>query len=508
MTMNDSARPGGQSPWWSRPDVGAEGEREPFRYDEPVEEPTVASELQRTEPAEDADTIVSERPATDPYDAQRPTQPQAPVPGGVGHPGGASPYGSGHPGGGQYGGGQYGDPSYGGQGYGGYGGPGYPHPAPQPPAPKRRLARAALAGATLVAVALGSGYAGAQFADDDPATTGSSVLTAPANTRSGGDAPTEQLAQVAASVQPSVVSIAVQGQGGAGTGSGVVLRSDGTILTNNHVVESAANGGAIQVKFSNGDTADAEILGRDPSTDLAVIKAEGVEGLQPATLGSVADVHVGDMVLAIGSPLGLEGSVSMGIVSALNRPVVLGSSRQEEQPFNPFGNNEQPQQTTTALTDAIQTDAAINPGNSGGALVDAEGRVIGINTAIATTNVSVSGEAGSIGLGFAIPIDQASDVAEALINGEEPTHAVLGVQTTNSPEGDGAVVAGIVEGSAAEQAGLRNGDRITAVDDRRIEDATALAATIRGMKPGTEVQVTFVRDGDEQTVTATLGSAS
>jgi len=363
-------------------------------------------------------------------------------------------------------------------------------PALAPPAfaPQQRrtgslIGRRLAAGAAIVALSLGSGAAGAGIvlAGDDealPGTPVSSVVDA-------GTKPAEQLAQVAAAVQPSVVSIAIRSAAGSGSGSGVVLSSDGTIVTNNHVVESAAQGGDITVKFSDGRTARATIVGRDPQTDLAVIKATGVTDAKPVTLGSSKDVSVGDAVLAIGSPLGLEGSVSAGIVSALQRPVRAGNG---------------------TIADAIQTDAAINPGNSGGALVDGRGRLIGINTAIATLG-SNGGQSGNIGLGFAIPVDEAKRVADALIAGKTVEHAVLGVQVGDAPEG-GAVIGSVSPGSGAADAGIREGDVVTKVGDRPIEDGTDLTAAIRAQRPGDEVTLTVKRGDETLTVKAKLGSAT
>jgi putative serine protease PepD len=333
-----------------------------------------------------------------------------------------------------------------------------------------------------VALSLGSGVAGAELAvRDQPAAT--TTATA-ARTVTGGTDPTQQLAKVAALVQPSVVSITVEAASGSGEGSGVVLDADGTILTNNHVVEGAAQQGRITVKLADGTTAPATLVGRDPATDLAVIKATGESDLTPITLGSSADVHVGDTVLAIGSPLGLEGTVSAGIISALHRPVNVGS---------------------TTLSDAIQTDAPINPGNSGGALVDSSGRLVGINSAIATVGGG-SGQAGNIGVGFAIPVDAAKQVADQLVRGVQPTHAVLGVRITDAPSG-GALVESVTPSGPAADAGLRAGDVVTRVGDRAVDDATALSAAVRSQRPGARVQVSYERDGRSATVAVTLGTA-
>jgi putative serine protease PepD len=303
---------------------------------------------------------------------------------------------------------------------------------------------------------------------------------------------------VAAEVLPSVVSITIEVQGGEGQGSGVVLSSDGLILTNNHVASEAQNGGDMTVTFSDGSRADAEIVGLDPASDLAVIKAQDVDDLTPARLGSSADLHVGDTVLAIGSPLGLDGSVTAGIVSAVNRSITLGGSPSQD----PFGG--QQSGSPTAVVDAIQTDAAINPGNSGGALINADGEVVGINTAIASTAGGTSGQSGNIGVGFAIPIDDARDIADQLIDNGEATHAYLGVQVGDAD--DGALLGGIESGSPADEAGLQDGDVVTKVDDDQVSNATDLTAAIRAHSPGDKVTITYERDGDESTAEVTLGT--
>jgi putative serine protease PepD len=369
--------------------------------------------------------------------------------------------------------------------------PPYQPAPPQPPRPPwgRRVAAAGV----LVAVAVGSGVTGALVAGND--TTKTVVAAAAPVKVSGSGAPTETLAKVAAAVSPSVVSITVRTGAGGDTGSGVILRSDGTIVTNNHVVAAAADGaGTISVKFADGSTASASIVGRDPATDLAVIKASGVSGKTPATLGSTAGVHVGDAVLAIGSPLGLDGSVSSGIVSALHRTVELGS--------------ESGAGTGASVGDAIQTDAAINPGNSGGPLVDDQGRVIGINSAIASLGGGDGrGQSGSIGVGFAIPSDEVSSVANQLIKGETPRHALLGIGLSDDPNG-GALITDVAAGSSAARGGLRAGDVITKVDQTATPDASSLAAVIRAHQPADKVTVQYQRDGVAHTAVIALGSAT
>jgi putative serine protease PepD len=300
---------------------------------------------------------------------------------------------------------------------------------------------------------------------------------------------------VAAAVLPSVVKIDVAGQQGSGSGSGIILTADGTILTNNHVVELAGDGGSIRVSFADGSTADAEILGTDPLTDTAVIKAQDVSGLQAATIGKSANLDVGQGVVAIGSPFGLDATVTSGIVSALDRPVNVGSDAEGNATTYP----------------AIQTDAAINPGNSGGPLVDMTGAVVGINSSIRTaaqqSPYGGSGQGGSIGLGFAIPIDEVMPIVDQMAAGEAPTHARLGIRVSE-PEGQtsGAQVQEVTTGSTADQAGLESGDVITMVDDHHITGVDSLIATIRSYRPGDTVTVTYQRGSQQQTADMQLDS--
>jgi putative serine protease PepD len=371
-----------------------------------------------------------------------------------------------------------------------------------PPSPSRRGRRAVavLAAAGLMAGAAAGGALLAVNLDDDDAGTATTSLSAASPAVGSQDnAPDEPLSQAAAAVLPSVVSIT----SGAGEGSGVIISSDGQILTNNHVVAQAADGGSLSVTFSDGSKADARILGRDPATDLAVIQAEDVDGLTPAKLGSSADLHVGDTVLAIGSPLGLEGSVSAGIVSALDRSITLSN----DLPESPFGNGGEPQATPSAVIDAIQTDAAINPGNSGGALINADGEVVGINTAIASLagGGGIGSQGGNIGVGFAIPIDSARSIAEQLVDNGEVTHAFLGVRIADAEDGGGAVVGQVDDGQPAAKAGLEQGDIITKVDDTEITSGSDLTSAVRSHEPGDEVTITYTRDGDEKTAEVTLG---
>lgn len=367
--------------------------------------------------------------------------------------------------------------------------------------PKGRFAKTAAAILVLLGVSVGSGVVGATIATND--NDSASITARPVSVAESSTTPTQQLSKVAEAVQPSVVSITVTSRTAQDEGSGVILSDDGTILTNNHVVSAAATSGNITVKFANGKTAAAKIVGRDPSSDIAVIKASGVSGLTVATLGSTSTLHVGDTVLAIGSPLGLDGSVTSGIISALHRTVDLtGEAEQDPSQGGLFGQRSQARVQSTSVGDAIQTDAAINPGNSGGALVDINGAVVGINTAIASTGSTN----GNIGVGFAIPIEEAKSVAETLIRGETPKHALLGVEIDDQTSG--AVVADVTTDGAANKGGIEVGDIITKVDNTNIEDGTSLAAKIRAHQPGDKVTITYTRDGKEKTTEVTLGAAA
>jgi S1-C subfamily serine protease len=297
------------------------------------------------------------------------------------------------------------------------------------------------------------------------------------------------VSDIAAHVTPAVVSIEVRvGQAGA-TGSGVVIDGDkGYIVTNNHVVSGAdgVQGAEIRAVFSDGSGSAARIVGRDPASDIAVIKVEK-PGLLTASLGSSKDVVVGDPVVAIGSPLGLAGTVTSGIVSALDRPVRLAGEGSD----------------TNAVISAVQTDAPINPGNSGGALVDASGAVIGINTAIASTG------GGSIGLGFAIPIDRVRTIAEELISTGSAVHASLGIATRSVTDGtrDGAFVLNVEPGSAAAHAGIREEDIVIAVEGEPVGSSEELTVAIDAHAPGDTVTVEVVRGGSSTELKATLDTA-
>lgn len=301
------------------------------------------------------------------------------------------------------------------------------------------------------------------------------------------------IADLAARVIPGVVSISVSAASGSDTGSGFFLSSDGYVLTNNHVVEAAATGGTITVSISTGKKYSAKIVGRDASYDLAVIKMD-VTGAPTLQLGDSDKVAVGDAVIAIGSPLGLAGTVTSGIISAKNRPVTTGT-----------GNGE------SSFINALQTDAAINPGNSGGPLVDATGAVIGINSAIASLGSSAGGQSGSIGLGFAIPINQAKKTAEQLIKTGSATYPIMGIAVDTRYTGTGALISteanGVVSGGPADKAGIKAGDLIIAIDGVEITTSDELIVAIRSHNVGDKVKIKFKRNAITREVNVTLSAS-
>ncbi|MDQ1059871.1 putative serine protease PepD [Arthrobacter globiformis] len=325
---------------------------------------------------------------------------------------------------------------------------------------------------------------------------------------------------------PSVVTISVSSGSSGGTGSGIILDTEGHILTNTHVVtlDGAAADASVEVRTSDGQVYKATVVGTDPLSDLAVIKIDA-QGLTPATLGDSGAVNVGDTAIAIGAPLGLSGTVTDGIVSAVNRTIETassatsdGSSSQDGSSQNPFGS---PSGVAASAQDSIsinviQTDAAINPGNSGGALVNAQGEIIGVNVAIASAGSSSSSstQSGNIGVGFSIPINQAKRVAEEIISTGKASHGQLGLSVQDKTSGSssdftaGAEVASVTSGSAADKAGLQAGDVVTALAGRNVTDASELTAAAREQAAGSTVKITFQRDGQEQSADITLDAAS
>ncbi|MFI7009123.1 trypsin-like peptidase domain-containing protein [Streptomyces sp. NPDC050145] len=309
------------------------------------------------------------------------------------------------------------------------------------------------------------------------------------------------VAGIAATALPGVVTIHTKGDTEQGTGTGFVLDQQGHILTNNHVVQPAGPAGEISVTFAGGESADAEVVGHDSGYDLAVIRVKGVSGLKPLRLGNSENVQVGDPVVAIGAPFDLANTVTSGIISAKERPITAGGDGSD-----------------VSYVDALQTDAPINPGNSGGPLVDSRARVIGINSAIRGADGGSEQEgaqAGSIGLGFAIPINQAKRVAEELINTGKATHPVIGVTLDMDYDGDGARVGtkgngggpAVTTGGPGAKAGIEPGDVITEVDGTRVHSGEELIVKVRSHRPKDKLDLTVERDGKPRKVTLVLGSA-
>jgi putative serine protease PepD len=317
----------------------------------------------------------------------------------------------------------------------------------------------------------------------------------------GARRPEGSIAGIADAVLPGVVTLHAAGGGEGATGTGFVLDDRGHILTNAHVVRPAGDGGAIEVTFSSGDSARGEVVGQDSGYDLAVVKVTGVSGLSALPLGDSDAVRVGDPVVAIGAPFDLAGTVTSGIISATERPITAGGA--------------EPDGSDISWVNALQTDAPINPGNSGGPLVDLHGRVIGVNSAIRTADNGgpAPGQSGSVGLGFAIPVNQAKDIAEQLINTGRASHPVIGVSLDTGYPGDGARVASatgdpaVVPGGPAEAAGVEEGDVITEVDGERVLSSDELIVTIRSHRPGDRLVLTVERGGEEISLTVTLGEA-
>jgi putative serine protease PepD len=299
---------------------------------------------------------------------------------------------------------------------------------------------------------------------------------------------------VAEAVLPSTVQIiaSYEGQADGATGSGFVLDTDGHVITNNHVVASAAaSKGRVRVVDQDGNSYDAEIVGRSPVYDLAVLQLPDDADLAPASLGASRRLRVGDGVVAIGSPLGLSATVTSGIVSALNRPVSTGRTSDD-----------------TSYINAVQTDAAINPGNSGGPLVNLRGQVVGVNSAIATNGGATNDDAGNIGVGFAIPVEQVRITADQILKTGEARYPVIGAKVGGADSGTvvGAELSEVLDGTPAEDAGLENGDVVTKVDGQRVVDGISLIVSIRTHQPNERVEFTYVRDGEERTATLQLDS--
>jgi putative serine protease PepD len=358
-----------------------------------------------------------------------------------------------------------------------------------PNGPEQRRGHTALvAGLTVLALLVGGGAGAAGgylVAENNQTGPVSNSLDQKPPAKQTSDAPSGSVEAVAEKVLPSVVQLQVRGQSSAGEGSGFIVSSDGLIVTNNHVVEGAANNGQIVAVFHDGSTAQATIVGRDPTSDVAVVRAGDKSGLPTVDLGRSDDLRVGQSVVAIGSPFELSGTVTSGIVSSLHRPTRAGGENGSQ----------------ATVMDAIQTDAAINPGNSGGPLVNMAGQVIGINSAIYSPTGGGESQGGSVGIGFAIPIDQARRTADEIAKTGKATQTILGVTVQDNQAG-GARIIDVSPNGPGAKAGLKQGDVVTKLDDRAIDTSDALVAAVRSHKPGDKVKL-VLGDG-QRTVEATL----
>ena len=383
-----------------------------------------------------------------------------------------------------------------------YAGPGYAFGSPPPPRERKGPGWGAmLTTATLAALLAGGlgGITGGWLGANDYLNFGPNGYSAPAPAPGAGatDRPEGSIANISARALPSVVTIYVEGQGGQGSGSGWAFDEQGHVVTNNHVIEAAVDGGEVVVQTADGQRHDATIVGRDASYDLAVLAVEGVT-LEPLPLGSSADVRVGDGVIAVGAPLGLDSTVTSGIISALNRPVSPGGGDQQ------------------SFINAIQTDAAINPGNSGGPLLNMEGQVIGVNSAIASTAAIGGGSSGNIGVGFAIPSDQVAKTVEQLIRTGVAEHPIIGVILDRQYQGEGVKILGegeadqpsVTPGGPADQAGLQAGDVILEFEGRPMTTPDELVVAIRSQSVGDQVTLKVQRGSAELDVTMTLQGRS
>ncbi|WP_370513530.1 S1C family serine protease [Corynebacterium sp. 319] len=378
--------------------------------------------------------------------------------------------------------------------------PAAPHIQPSQAATKepKRWSTGALAAMLLAGAVLASGTTAVVLKETGNTSSFSSSNTSLNRTENASHTTPREVADgtveaVAQKVLPSVVSIRVATPRSEGEGSGSIISNDGLIMTNNHVVDGAERGRSkIEVLTNDGRTLPATVVATDPASDIAVIKADGANDLQPISIGNSDDVQVGQAVVAVGSPLGLSATVTSGIVSAKNRPVQAAGERGGE----------------GSLIDAIQTDAAINPGNSGGALVNMNGELVGIPSVIASLGSGSSDTAGSIGLGFAIPSNQAQKISRQLIDEGKVTKPVIGAQVNTVSDMAGAEIAQVMSGSPAEKAGVKDGDVVTKVNDRIVESGVGLIAAIRSYNVGDTVTLTLrpKGGGDERTVEVTLAA--
>ncbi|MGA1391083.1 MAG: S1C family serine protease [Candidatus Nanopelagicales bacterium] len=363
---------------------------------------------------------------------------------------------------------------------------------PTKPSWERKKKRTPLSAVVVISLLVGGlaggavGFVAADLANGVSSNSTQSIQNPTINTNVPITPANETVSQIVQNVKSSVVSIKADGNSGTGTGSGFIYRQDGYIITNNHVVAPALNGGKLTVFLENKTEFEARLIGRNPSYDLAVLKIEAT-GLSPVKIGDSNALNVGDLTVAFGSPLGLSGTVTSGIVSAINRPVTAGG--QDDQSF----------------ISAIQTDAAINPGNSGGPLVNGQAEVIGVNSAIAT--LGFGGQSGSIGLGFAIPMNQAQRIITEIINTGKSTTPIAGISIDSTYQGTGARIAEVVADGPASKTDLKTGDVVTKINGEIVGDSTELIVAIRRNNPGDTIVLTVKNSsGNEREVSVVLGS--
>jgi putative serine protease PepD len=363
---------------------------------------------------------------------------------------------------------------------------------PTKPSWERKKKRTPLSAVVVISLLVGGlaggavGFVAADLANGVSSNPTQTIQSPNINTNVPITPANETVSQIVQNVKSSVVSIKAEGNSGTGTGSGFIYRQDGYIITNNHVVAPALNGGKLTVFLENKTEFEARLIGRNPSYDLAVLKIEAT-GLSPVKIGDSNALNVGDLTVAFGSPLGLSGTVTSGIVSAVNRPVTAGG--QDDQSF----------------ISAIQTDAAINPGNSGGPLVNGQAEVIGVNSAIAT--LGLGGQSGSIGLGFAIPMSQAQRIITEIINTGKSTTPIAGISIDSTYQGTGARIAEVVADGPASKTDLKTGDVVTKINGEIVGDSTELIVAIRRNNPGDTIVLTVKNSsGNEREVNVVLGS--
>ncbi|MFB2556634.1 S1C family serine protease [Herbiconiux liangxiaofengii] len=495
---------------------------------------------QYPEPQPNQTTAAEQQPAQQ-YPASQPNQTTAAYPAPQGQPVNTAHYGNGSFGTPPSGPSAYGatpDPSFNSAMYAASGA--YTDQNTAAKAPKKRRGGVALIAALAIGALIGgaSGAGVTALVVNQSGGGSSNSASSPTSITVNNPDDANLVTAVAAKASPSVVTISASGDNAAGTGSGVVLTADGYIVTNTHVVtlDGATGNAEIKAQTNDGRIYDATVVGTDPVADLAVIKLTDAKGLTPIEFADSSKLNVGDQTVAIGSPLGLNGTVTDGIVSALNRSITVASSAApkdtetnpspDEGSQGPYdfwnfdlpgqdGQQQQQQQSTQQSSislSVIQTDAAINPGNSGGALLNSEGQLIGINVAIASAGSSgdSSTQSGNIGVGFSIPANLVKRVTDEIIKNGSATHGLLGATVAdaaaqpNSTQG-GAYIDSVTSGGAAEKAGLKAGDIVTALNDQPVTDSIDLTALVRTLPAGGEATLTYVRDGKSQTADVTLG---